>query len=353
MKNKNLNVSKPKVNLKTKTILKKDNLEKIFPFFRKSVFNHVKSRSFAVGVSGGPDSLCLAYFSKLYAAEFKNKFYIFIVDHRLRKNSSNEALKVKNILKKKGINAKIIVWKGKKPKKNIQSNARNIRYNLIFRECNKKNINYLLTAHHKDDQIENFLIRLTRGSGLAGLTSMAERFEYNKNLMIIRPLLNYYKKDLIQISRKVFKTFIVDPSNKNKNFLRTRIRKYRKLLDKEGFDTRKIVNTIENLSTAKNSLEFYKNRALKQYVRFYKKEKSTINLQLIYDEADEIIFRSFTSILALIGDSYYPPRSKKILRLINNVKKKSYRGSTLGNCIVKKSGNFLIVTRERKKKLFK
>ena len=79
MKNKNLNVSKPKVNLKTKTILKKDNLEKIFPFFRKSVFNHVKSRSFAVGVSGGPDSLCLAYFSKLYAAEFKKQQHIIIL----------------------------------------------------------------------------------------------------------------------------------------------------------------------------------------------------------------------------------------------------------------------------------
>ena len=55
-----------------------------------------------------------------------------------------------------------------------------MRYSLISNYCLKKNIKYLVTAHHEDDQIENFFIRLLRGSGLTGLSSMSVNTKYNK-----------------------------------------------------------------------------------------------------------------------------------------------------------------------------
>ena len=70
-----------------------------------------------------------------------------------------------------------------------------------------------------DDQIENFLIRLTRGSGLTGLSSMAESVNYSNKLKIIRPLLNIKKADLEYITIKYFKNYIKDPSNENEKFL--------------------------------------------------------------------------------------------------------------------------------------
>ena len=79
---------------------------KILNFYKKFksvVYKDIKSRSFALAVSGGPDSLCLAFFSKLYSSEFRNNIHVLIVDHKLRKESKNEALKVKNILVKKKI----------------------------------------------------------------------------------------------------------------------------------------------------------------------------------------------------------------------------------------------------------
>ena len=108
----------------------------------------------------------------MYSLEFKNQMYVLIVDHKLRKKSSKESLKVKKILNKKNIKSEILTWKGQVPKSNIQKNARNIRYSLISEYCNNKKVKYIATAHHADDQIENFFIRLLRGSGLTGLAPM-------------------------------------------------------------------------------------------------------------------------------------------------------------------------------------
>ena len=151
------------------------NNPKILNFYKKfklGIYKDIKNKNFAIAVSGGSDSLCLAYFSKIYSNEFGNKAHTLIVNHRLRKKAYKEAIKVKNILKKKRITSKILNWEGKIPKSNIQRKARDMRYYLISNYCIKNKIKYLLTAHHEDDQIENFFIRLIRGSGLTGLSSM-------------------------------------------------------------------------------------------------------------------------------------------------------------------------------------
>ena len=147
---------------KKKLSIKDPKIIKIYSQFKAIIFEKIKKKNFALAVSGGSDSLCLAYFSYMYASEFKNKMHVLIVNHKLRKESHKEALKVKEILKKKGIQSKVLNWKGKIPRSNIQRNARNIRYSLISNYCSNKNIKFLITAHHADDQIENFFIRLLR-----------------------------------------------------------------------------------------------------------------------------------------------------------------------------------------------
>ena len=88
----------------------------------------------------------------------KNKIKInfFIVDHKLRKESSSEAKDVRNVLKMIDIECKILTWNGKKPSKNIQATARNKRYSLLVNECKKNDIKYLLLGHHLNDLFENF-----------------------------------------------------------------------------------------------------------------------------------------------------------------------------------------------------
>ena len=346
MKRKN-SIARKKV--KKKELLFKDvKILNFYTKFKSIIFKNIKDKSFALAVSGGSDSLCLAYFTKMYASEFGNKIHVLIVDHNLRKESHQEALKVKAILSKRRISSRILSWKGEVPKSNIQKKARDIRYTMLSNYCLKNKVKYLITAHHGDDQIENFFIRLLRGSGLAGLSSMAIKAKYNNNLKIIRPFLSLEKKDLKYVTLNYFKTYIKDPSNNNEKFLRVRIRKYRKNMEKEGLDPRKIIKTVDNLVSANQALNFYKNKALYKHASFITKNKCLMNKRIFSEEAGEITFKSFSDILLLVSGTYYPPRSKKVINLINRMKKSKFTKSTLGGCIVEEKDNFILISRELK-----
>ena len=344
MKRKNLVAVKK---AKKKIFLFKD--PKILNFYTKfkSIINKdIKKKNFALAVSGGSDSLCLSYFSKVYSSEFRNKIYILIVNHNLRKESFKEAIKVKKILKKRKISSTILNWKGPIPKSNIQKNARDIRYSLISNYCKKKKIKYLVTAHHEDDQIENFFIRLLRGSGLSGLSSMPTKTNYNNRLKIIRPFLQLNKENLKYVTINYFKTYIKDPSNEDEKFLRVRVRKYKRNMEKHGLDTKKIITSVKNLTSANQAINFYKEKAFYKYIYFLKKDHCSIDKKIFKNEAKEIVFKSFADTLTKISGSYYPPRSKKILSLIEKLKKSKPTKSTLGGCIIEDKNNLVMIYKE-------
>ena len=104
-------------------------------------------------------------------------------------------LKVKQILRKFKINVKILTWVGRKPNKNIQSISRNARYDLLFSKSRQLGINYILTGHQQGDLIENFFIRMLRGSGLKGLVSLDKKNKIN-NINLLRTFLDEKREDL-------------------------------------------------------------------------------------------------------------------------------------------------------------
>jgi tRNA(Ile)-lysidine synthase len=348
MKIKNLIVTRKVNNKKLSTQNQK--IKNFYNIFKSVVYRNIKKNNFLLAVSGGPDSLCLAYFGRKYSSEFKSKAHFVIVDHKLRKDSTKEATKVKRMLKNKKIDSKIINWKGVLPKSNIQKSARDIRYSLLSNYCQNNNIKYIVTGHHLDDQVENFFIRLVRGSGLTGLSSMAESADYNDKIKIIRPLLELEKKDLKYVTLNYFKNYVEDPSNKKNKFLRVRVRKYIKDMEKEGLNTSKIIKTVNNLLSANKAINFYKNKALYKHTSFLSEKKCMINKKIFSEEANEIIFKSFSDVLSLVSGSYYPPRSKKVLNLIERIKKNFYKRSTLGGCLVEKKDDFIIISKEQKNK---
>ena len=168
MKIKNLNVAKLK-----DVIIQDKKISAIYLKLKSVLSKHKQNNSFAVAVSGGPDSMALAFLSNLLANETRYKIYFLLVDHGIRTNSAQEALQVKKLLKKNGINLQVLRNR-KKISKNIQKTARDLRYELLIEFCRKNRVTSLLTAHHKDDQVETFLIRLSRGSGVEGLSSMSQ-----------------------------------------------------------------------------------------------------------------------------------------------------------------------------------
>ena len=332
---------------KHKKILSQLNDKKILKMFKEFENSLGNKKNLAVAVSGGPDSLALAYLTKCYSIKNKIKVKYYIVNHKLRKESSLEAEVVKKVLKKIDIHCKILNWNGKKPSKNIQASARDKRYSLLAGECKKNDIKYLLLGHHLNDLFENFLIRMVRGSGLNGLISFNKNTKYRgQDLNIIRPLLDLEKKDLLYVSNEVFSFFVKDPSNINEDYKRTRIRNLLHSLEKEGLDVKKLNLTINNLKDSDKSIKFYVDRNLKKNSFFFKIKNSYILNNDFFDQSHEIIFRSLTKIIQRLGKKYYPVRGKSVSELIKRIHTKSFSKVTLGGCFIERANETILISRE-------
>ena len=336
---KNLSVKIPKLlenNLKNKRI------NKIYKSFENSL--NIK-KSFAIAVSGGADSLALSFLAKIYSIKNDLEAKFFIIDHKLRNESTSEAKMVKKVLNKLAIKAEILTWNGKKPKSNVQSIARNKRYELLLSKCKKLKINDILFGHHQNDLFENFFIRILRGSGLKGLVSFNKRSKVN-DINILRPLLDLKKKDLEFVSRHVFNYYVNDPSNQNNKFLRIRVRKLLFELEKEGLDNKKFFRTINNLQNTDNAIKFYVEKNLQENSFFSLKKKQLILNNNFFIQPHEVVLRSLSDLLRRMGESYYPVRGKKIEKIINEIQKKGCLKLTLGGCIIEKVNKTVIISKE-------
>ncbi len=355
MKKKSLNAKKiiPS-NLILDKYLKNKKIFKIYKDFEKNFKTINNPGKIAISVSGGPDSMALCFLVSCYAK--KNNYKItsrfFLVDHGLRKNSSQEARIVKEKLKLNNINLKILKWRGKKPISNLQSLARNKRYQLIFNQCKKHNIKTVLTAHHQDDFYETFFSRLLRGSGTEGLSSFAEikkNFCYKgQAITVVRPLLNLNKENLVYIAQNVFNFYIKDPSNDMEKFQRVRLRKLIKNMKNQGLNFNKLKLTLRNLSSSNKAInEIVRNNINDNVIFNQKKYIINFNFFLL---PDEVIFRSLSILIRKMSKKNYPPRGKKLMNLIKEIKSGSRIKATLGGTIIEKIHNSVVVTEEKTKK---
>jgi tRNA(Ile)-lysidine synthase len=338
---KSLNVSK-----KThKFLLDKLKDRRTFQIYKKFESNLPIKKHFIVAVSGGPDSIALSFLAKIYSIKKSLDIKYFIVDHRLRKNSKLEANYIKKKLKNFSIKLDILTWKGTKPKKNIQSVAREKRYKLLADIAKKYRINNILLGHHLDDLFENFFIRILRGSGLKGLISLDKETHINQ-VNLIRPLIQIDKKDLIYISNYIFGMYIKDPSNENDKFKRVKIRNFLKQLNLEGFDRKKFFLTIKNLKFANENIEFYTKKNLENNLTILSQKNIIILKENFFYQSNEVVFRSLTEVIKIVGKKYYPVRGKKIDKVISLIGTKYPFKVTLGGCIIKKVNETVILSKE-------
>ena len=271
----------------------------------------------------------LLYLINSYKFPKKIKIYVYIVDHLLRKKSSDEAQFIKSKIKKLNVKVRILKWVGNKPFSNIQAKARNKRYNLIAKQCEIDNVDSIFTAHHQDDLYENFLLRLLRGSGLQGISSFNSLVtNYNEKIKIIRPLLNIKKEELIYISKKFFSFYIEDPSNNDDKFKRVRLRKLISELKKEGLNINKLSLTLDNLTISNNAINFYVNQNLRENIH-----------KNIY-KSNYILNKKF----------FEYPRGKSVLRILNMLKLEKNLKITLAGCLIEKFDKSVLISREKGKK---
>ncbi len=345
MKKKNLSAKKKIHNFYLKK-LENPKIKKIYSSFEKKLYDNI-SKNFCVAVSGGQDSIALSFLAKCFSLKEKKNIFFFIVDHKLRKNSTFEANLVKRKLKSFNINCEILTIKKVKKSSNLQSFARENRYKLMVKQSLKKKIDTILTAHHKNDLIENFFIRLLRGSGLKGLASFGNiksKANFDDNISILRPLINLSKKDLIYISKNTFNFSVEDPSNLDNKFLRVKIRNLISNLKQEGLTFEKFKLSLNNLNKSNDAIDYFVKKNIKSNSNYITLSKKLILNNDFFKQPDEIVFRSFSEVIQIVGNKKNYARGSKIESLINYLR--SYKNSkkkTLSGCMVQKIENSVII----------
>nr|BFF39719.1 tRNA lysidine(34) synthetase TilS [Tenacibaculum mesophilum] len=183
-------------------------------------FSFLKEKKLLIAISGGVDSVVLTHF--LHQLQFN--ISLAHCNFQLRgKESDLDEMFVKELGKSFNIQTFTTRFNtneyATKNKLSTQLAARELRYSWFDSLSQKNNFDYILTAHHADDNLETFLINLSRGTGLEGLTGIPP---INKN--IIRPLLIFSREEIVAFAKNNNIKWREDESNSETKYLRNKIR---------------------------------------------------------------------------------------------------------------------------------
>ena len=245
--------------LNTKTF--QENLEKLNP--------DLKSQRYLLAISGGVDSMVLFHF-------FENlnlKFEVAHINYGLRgEDSDADELLVQDICEKYKVAVHLykVSEKDQKPKNSIQEWARNLRYDFFRKIQEKENLDFIVTAHHLNDDLETFLINLSKASGIRGLSGIPS----NENC-ILRPLLPFTKDEIYAFAKANKIEFREDLSNQKSDYLRNKIR---------NEITPKLLETNENfLENFGQSLSY-----LKETKNFVEEKIADIEEEIISEKGNHL-----------------------------------------------------------------
>ena len=296
----------------------------------------------AVACSGGGDSLALALLAARWASERGGRATALTVDHRLRPESAAEAAQVQAWLAARGIAHEVLVREGPPLTSDVQGAARGARYALLEAWCEKSSVLHLLTAHHRDDQAETFLLRLARGSGLDGLAGAAAVVERAFG-RVLRPVLAIPRARLAATLRARGQDWIEDPSNRDAHYARARIRALAPDLAAEGLDAARLAATAAQLARARAALETNVTSLLARAAWVHPAGFAWLDPAALAAADEEVGLRALAAVLATIAGSQYPPRFEGIERLYQELLTGLAAGRTLGGCeIVPRRGRALV-----------
>ncbi len=177
-----------------------------------------------VAVSGGPDSVCLLYLLKNLPAPYRLDLHVAHLNHQFRPEAAEEAHFVEKLAGQWHLPVTIAerpvsdICKTQKLSK--QAGARMVRYQFCEALAKEVDAQWIAFGHTADDQAETMLMRILRGAGGPGLGGIPEK----RNHLILRPIIECSRKDIITTLQKENISYIEDPSNKQPIYLRNRIR---------------------------------------------------------------------------------------------------------------------------------
>lgn len=307
-------------------------------------------KKIAVAVSGGADSLALTLLLHDFCEAKKIKLLAVTIDHKMRQGSSHEALQLNKILAKEKISHQILAVESKNiPTKNIEASLREMRYELLYNFCLANKIKFLFLGHHLGDVAENFLIRLFRGSGLDGLSTISELSDFRK-IKLVRPLLDFEKDALKNfLNEKKIKWF-EDESNADEKFLRNKIRNFFETFEEKNLIQARIKSAADEISKTRDFFDELLLHEAKKILKFNDAGFCFLNLKK-FQKTDEKFALKILALLAMeVSQQNYKPRLKELkifydyLLQNSKIKPRNFYG-----CSFEQSGADLVLAKPQKK----
>lgn len=260
------------------------------------------SRKALLAVSGGPDSIALMHLAARWRQTTPGApaLAVATVDHALRPESGEEAVRVASWAAGLGLPHTILRWRGEKPARRIQEAARDARYALLAAHAEAIGADALVAAHHADDQAETILFRLTRGSGVAGLAGMAG-VSQRHGLALHRPLLGWRKAELLAFCAREGLAFVDDPSNADAKFARVRLRRLGARLEQEGLDADALIRLARRAGRANAALAGLTDHAEAKLGLRFEKSYCRLDAKKLAAEPEEIVLRLLDRLIRRIG----------------------------------------------------
>lgn len=299
----------------------------------------------AVGVSGGGDSLALTLLLRRWVKEQGGALLALTVDHGLRPDSAAEAAGVAQTMERIGVPHRVLRWEGDKPKAGLQAAAREARHGLLASACVEAGVLHLALAHHRDDQAETVLLRLSRGSGVDGLAGMAPSRDAGM-IRVIRPCLDLPRERLLATCRAAGLGWVEDPSNHNQRFARARLRKVKDLLASEGLTAERLSETARRAARARAALDSATTTLLADAASLHPEGWIHLNPAPLANAPEEIALRALTRCLTVVGGGLRPIRDAAVERLYGELRAGLERGRTLAGCRVLRRRAAVLIARE-------
>lgn len=294
-----------------------------------------KLKTVAIAVSGGVDSMCLAFLLNKICKR-NNIFLIAItVDHKLRKDSTFEANEVAKYLKNQHINHVVLTWQHEAIKSDIQNKARQARYKLICDYCKDHNIENLFVAHTYDDQAETVLLRILRGSGIDGISGIEFKIKINE-INIMRPFLQFRKSQILSFMKSQNLLWFEDESNKNIKFDRVKVRNLISEYDKDFKFTQRLNLLADNAKRARNFFESHVKEVFKKHCTIGDLGFVSISKINFIDQHEEVRFRLINYIIKYVNNDFdqYPIRLEKLKHISRNLNNIDQQKFTISGCII-------------------
>lgn len=185
---------------------------------KNEILSFLKKGKNLLAFSYGSDSSALFHF----LVQKKIDFDLAMINYKTRKNSDLEEQKAKELALE--FHKKIFIKSAPVIKGNFEKEARDFRYDFFEKICLEQNYDNLILAHHLNDQLEWFLMQLSRGAGLAEILGMQE-YEKRQNYTLLRPLLFTSKDEILSYLKENDIFYFQDESNENEKYFRNYIRK--------------------------------------------------------------------------------------------------------------------------------